>query len=174
MKIPIFEEILLKSSSLEDIHEMVDDSRIGKVPCYINLSAYSSDDLEDVVMNLEQVILENALHPRFPYPLYIITARSVKSLFPSVRSVKELPEHYFKKVKRPNNKELQLLNKLSLKVDKIKNLELYKISQDLKDTADSQKKLYVETKELYFLETLNYLLYEKGLGQKGTKERKNK
>ena len=85
----------------------------------------------------------------------------MRSIFPSVRSVKDLPEHFFKKVKRPNNKELQLLNKLSLKVDKIKNLELYKISQDLKDSANSQKKLYAETKELHFLETLNEMLYVK-------------
>ncbi len=167
MKIPIFEEILLKGPALSDVQEVVEDSRIGKVPCYINLSNYAAADLESVIMNLEQVILENALHPRFPYPLYIITSKSVKSLFPSVRSVKDLPEHYFKKVKRPNNKELQLLNKLSLKVDKIKNLELYKISQDLKDSADAQKKLYVETKELYFLEVLNSMLFEKPTKAKG-------
>ena len=161
MKIPIFEEILLKGASLENLRAVVVDSRIGKVPCYINLSNYSAIDLEDAVINLEQVILESNLHPRFPYPLYIITTRTVRSLFPIVRTVKDLPEHYFKKIKRPSNKELQLLNKLSLKVDKIKNLELYKIVHDLKDSADTQKKLYVETKELYFLEHLNSLMFEK-------------
>lgn len=161
MKIPIFEEILLKGPSMADVQAVVLDSRIGKVPCYINLSNYIAADVETVILNLEQIILEHALHPRFPYPVYIITAKSVRTLFPAVRSVKELPEHYFKKVKRPNNKELQLLNKLSLKVDKIKNLELYKISQNLKESANSQKKLYAQTKELYFLELLNDSLTEK-------------
>ena len=162
MKIPIFEEVLLKGSSVYDIKDVVTESRIGKVPCYINLSSVTkTEETTEIIMNLEQVILESGLHPRFPYPLYIITLKTVNSLFPSVRSVKELPEHYFKKVKRPNNKELQLLNKLSLKVDKIKNLELYKITQELKDSADSQRRLYVETKELFFLETLNHLLFEK-------------
>ncbi len=161
MKIPIFEELLLKGPTLADVNLVVEDSRIGKVPCYINLTNYAPSDLETLVINLEQVILEHALHPRFPYPLYLITAKSIRTILPSVRSVKDLPEHYFKKVKRPNNKELQLLNKLSLKVDKIKNLELYKISQDLKDTSESQRRLYNETKELYFLETLNHQLYEK-------------
>lgn len=161
MKIPIFEEILLKGPSIQDIQYVVEDSRIGKVPCYINLTNYSLDNLQTVLINLEQVILEAALHPRFPYPLYIITTKTVRTLFPTVRSVKDLPEHYFKKVKRPNNKELQLLNKLSLKVDKIKNLQLYKISEELKNSADTQKKLYVETKELHFLEHLNFTLFEK-------------
>lgn len=169
MKIPIFEEILLKGSNLHDIQLVVDDSRIGKVPCYINLTNYAASDLENAVINLEQVILEAALHPRFPYPLYIITTKTVRTLFPTVRSVKDLPEHYFKKVKRPNNKELQLLNKLSLKVDKIKNLQLYKIIQELRDSSDTQRRLYSETKELHFLETLNAALYEKPKAK--TKER---
>lgn len=161
MKIPIFEEILLKGININDLQAVVVDSRIGKVPCYVNLSNYSSDDLETAIINLEQVILDNSIHPRFPYPFYLITTKLVRTIIPSVRSVKDLPEHYFKKVKRPNNKELQLLNKLSLKVDKIKNLELYKISQDLKDSSDSQRKLFLETKELYFLETINQMLFEK-------------
>ena len=169
MKIPIFEEILLKGSRLNDIQSIVDDSRIGKVPCYVNLSNYTLEDLQTTVMNLEQVILDSALHPRFPYPLYIIANKTIKTLFPTVRSVKELPEHYFKKVKRPNNKELQLLNKLSLKVDKIKNLQLYKMTEELKSSADTQKRLYNETKELHFLEQLNFVLYEKVKAK--TKER---
>ncbi len=168
MKIPIFEELLLKGPTLADVKAVVEDSRIGKVPCYINLTNYTGNNLDTLVVNLEQVILECALHPRFPYPLYLITSKSIRTILPTVRTVKELPEHYCKKVKRPNNKELQLLNKLSLKVDKIKNLELYKITSNLKDSTDSQKKLYVETKELYFLETLNHQLFEKNK-TKGTK-----
>jgi hypothetical protein len=169
MKIPIFEEILLKGSALSDIQLVVEDSRIGKVPCYINLTNYTGADLENAIINLEQVILEAALHPRFPYPLYIITTKTVRTLFPTVRSVKDLPEHYFKKVKRPNNKELQLLNKLSLKVDKIKNLQLYKIIQELRDSSDTQRRLYAETKELHFLEVLNSVFYDKPKAK--TKER---
>lgn len=161
MKIPIFEEITIKGTSLEDLHAVLSQSRIGKVPTYINLTTTSSTDLDYLVMNLEQVILDLSLHPRFPYPLYLITTKPVRGLFATVRSVKELPDHYFKKVKRPNNKELQLLNKLALKVDKIKNLELYKIMEDFRDSADDQKLLYAKTKELYFLEQLNQKLFEK-------------
>jgi hypothetical protein len=161
MKIPIFEEVLLKGTGHDDILDVVLDSRIGKVPCYINLSNYSSDDFDLTILNLEQVFLEQSIHPCFPYPVYIIYPKSSRTIIPVVRTVKDLPEHYFKKVKRPNNKELQLLNKLSLKVDKIKFLELYKISQDLKETSISQKDLYRETKELYFLEVLNAKLFEK-------------
>ena len=161
MKIPIFEELLLKGPSIKDLQLIIEDSRIGKVPCYVNLTQYPANELDELIQNLAQVILEACLHPRFPYPFYIITTKSTRSIFPSVRSVKDLPEHYFKKVKRPNNKELQLLNKLSLKVDKIKNLELYNILDSLRDSSDSQRLLYKETKELHFLEVLDSAIFEK-------------
>lgn len=161
MKIPIFEEILLSEMTAEKLRIIVSDSRIGKVPCYLNLTALKKEEIESLIINLEQIILEHSLHPLFPYPLYIVTPYAMNTLFPTVRSVKDLPEHYFKKIKRPNNKELQLLNKLSLKVDKIKNLEIYKIIGDFKRTTEAQRNLYNETKELYFLETLHSKLFEK-------------
>lgn len=161
MKIPIFEEILLNEMTAEKLRIMVSDSRIGKVPCYINLTNLKKDEAENLILNLEQITLEHNLHPLFPYPLYIVSPYPLKSIFPSARTVKDLPEHYFKKVKRPNNKELQLLNKLSLKVDKIKNLELYKIINAFKESTESQRRLYNETKELYFLEMLHSKLFEK-------------
>lgn len=169
MKIPIFEEILLSEMTAEKLRIIVSDSRIGKVPCYLNLSSLKKDEVEGLIINLEQIILDYNLHPLFPYPLYIVSPFFVKTIFPLVRAVKDLPEHYFKKVKRPNNKELQLLNKLSLKVDKIKNLELYKIINDFRRTSYPQRTLYNETKELYFLEMLNSKLLEKE--KKGKAER---
>ena len=160
MKIPIFEEILLSEMTAEKLRIIISDSRIGKVPCYLNLTNLKKEEIDTLILNLEQITLEHNLHPLFPYPLYIVSPIQVKSIFPSVRSVKDLPEHYFKKVKRPNNKELQLLNKLSLKVDKIKNLELYKIINEFRDSTVSQRNLYNETKELYFLENLHSKLFE--------------
>ena len=161
MKIPIYEEILFEELSAEKLRIIVSDSKIGKVPCYLNLSAIKKNEIDNIIINLEQIILENNLHPFFPYPLYIICTVDVESIFPTVRTVKELPEHYFKKIKRPNNKELHLLNKLALKVNKIKNLEIYKILGAFKRTCLSQRNLYNETKELYFLETLNSKIFEK-------------
>jgi len=161
MKIPIFEEILLSDLTVEKLKIIISDSRIGKVPCYINLTELKKEEAEALVLNLEQITLEHNLHPLFPYPLYIVSPVALKTIFPTVRTVKDLPEHYFKKVKRPSNKELQLLNKLSLKVDKIKNLELYKIMGDFKTTSQSQRTLYNASKELYFYETLNAKLLEK-------------
>jgi hypothetical protein len=69
--------------------------------------------------------------------------------------VRDLPEYFFKKIKRPSNKEISLLNKLSIRSDKLRNLGIYKIINELKQSSNNQKKLYSETKRLYFLEKLN-------------------
>lgn len=158
MKIPIFEEIPLEDLNAEQLKIMASASKIGRVPCYINLSQLKKDQLSEIVINLEQLLLENNLHPAFPYPLYLITSQDPKSFIPWVHSVKDLPEYFFKKIKRPSNKEISLLNKLSIRSDKIRNLGTYKIINELKQSSISQKRLYSETKHLYFLEKLNQKL----------------
>jgi hypothetical protein len=159
MKIPIFEEIILKTLTVEELTLFVKDSKIGKVPTYLNLSSLKKPEMDRLIINLEHLILENKIHPLFPYPLYIISTLPITSIFPWARSVKELPEHYFKKIKRPNNKELQLLNKLYLKINKIQNLELYKNVSDFKNSSENQRELYNQTKELYFLENIHDELF---------------
>ena len=161
MKIPVFEEIFFDNYSIDTIIEKLSDSKIGKVPTFINLSAVKKDERNDILLNFKNCFLNLNINPRFPYPCYVIAENLKDDYFPTAQSVKELPDHFFKKVKRPNNKEMQLLNKLSLKVEKIKNLEMNRIMTNLKDTGISQRKLYANTKELYFLEVLNYRLIER-------------
>lgn len=172
MKIPIFEELFFENYELDYIREKLDDSRIGKVPTYINLTNVPKDEQINTVFKFKELFLDLNLNPRFPYPCYLIVDHLEDQYFPTVQSVKELPDHFFKKVKRPNNKELQLLNKLSLKVEKIRNLDMNRIMVDLIQTNNSQKKLYDNTKELYFLEILNYKLIEKEKEKERDKKRK--
>ena len=161
MKIPIFEEINFENFDDEVIIEKLSSSKIAKVPTFINLTELKKNEKEDIILKLKSHFLYLNLSPRFPYPCYLICEKGKDSYFPTCASIKELPDHFFKKVKRPNNKEIQLLNKLALKVEKIKNLDLNRINDELLDTAYSQKKLYQNTKELYFLELLNYKLFER-------------
>lgn len=172
MKIPIFEELFFENFELDYLKEKLLDSRIGKVPTYINLTTLPKEDQNDTVIIIKELFLELNLNPRFPYPCYLILDKNIDLYFPTVATVKELPDHFFKKVKRPNNKELQLLNKLSLKVEKIRNLDMNRIMEDLITTNISQKKLYDNTKELYFLEILNYKLIEKEKAKEKDKKRK--
>ncbi len=154
MKIPIFEEIPIKEMDDDNLRLLISESRIGMVPTYLNLNNLKKEERDLLILKIEQIILEFNIHPLFPYPIYIISSSPVETIFPWVKNVKDLPGHFFKKIKRPNNKELQLLNRLYLKVSKIKNQELYKKISTYRETSVSQKILYAETKELHFLELL--------------------
>jgi hypothetical protein len=160
LKIPIFEELIFENYEIEYLKKRLNVSRVSQVPIYINLTHLKKDQRLQAILNLKSAFLGENLNPRFPYPCYVITEKVPNDYFPQVLSIKELPDHFFKKVKRPNNKELQLLNKLGLKVEKIKNLDMNNLTEQLKETSLSQKKLYQSTKELYFLELLNYKLFE--------------
>jgi hypothetical protein len=154
MKIPIFEEIVISDFSYPSLKLIFENARIGRVPSYINLSTIKKSDLITLIPIFEELLKELKLHPRFPYPTYLICQYGHESQFPIVRSSKYLPEHFFKKVKRPNNKELQLMNKLNLKVLKLNNLEINKIISEFTETCTPQRKLFELSKELYFLETI--------------------
>lgn len=95
MKIPIFEEISLEDLNAEQLKILASASKIGRVPCYINLSQLKKDNVNEIIINLEQLLLENNLHPAFPYPLYLITLYDPNSFIPWVRSVRDLPGIFF-------------------------------------------------------------------------------
>ncbi len=156
MKIPIYEEIILQGNGKQYLSEFVPLSRIGRVPSFINCQKLNRVELINFLDDLEEALKKNKLNPYFPYPLYIISEEiSQYNSIPILKSVKDLPEHFYKKIKRPNNKEMQLLNKLYLRVEKVGNLELAKLFDQLKSISDEQKKMYQSSKELYFLEQLN-------------------
>lgn len=169
MKIPVFEEIIISNFEDEHLFAKFENSRIGQVPSYINLSGLNKADINTYLPLLENVFTKLNLHTKFPYPTYIICQSDIESIFPRVSSIKDLPEHFFKRVKRPNNKELQLLNKLGLKVEKLTNLDKEKIQNQFIDTSFPQRKLYELSKELYFWETLHHHLIEKVEKQENSK-----
>jgi hypothetical protein len=169
MKIPIFEEIIFESFDEEEILEKINDTKIGKVPTFINLNQQNKSDRIDSAILLQKIFVSKNLNPRFPYPCYLIGEIDHDRFFPTAKNIKELPDHFFKKVKRPNNRELQLLNKLALKVEKINYLELNHLIEEFKDTGVSQKRLYFETKELYFYEFLHHKLVEREKAKNGKK-----
>jgi hypothetical protein len=172
MKIPVFEEVIITKFEYEHLKAELADSRIGKVPTFINLITQKKSDLNAIIAELENVFLELKLHARFPYPTYLISHSACESIFPFVVSTQELPDHFFKKVKRPNNKELQLLNKLDLKVDKLSNLDRKKILTQFNETSIPQKKLYNISKELHFLEMIHQQLHDKQSIKQNEKQKK--
>lgn len=161
MKIPVFEEITYEPPSFVSLINTLKHSNVGKVPTFINLLPLNENQTLDFVTKLEDYIFQNNLSPLFPYPIYLVTHFSLKSVFPHVKTKQDLPEFFFTKVKRPGMKDTQLLHKLEMKIEKIKNIRIFEMTDILKENSERQKKLYIMTKQLHFLEFLNQSLKER-------------
>lgn len=161
MKIPIFEEILYEPPSFVSLINTLKHSNVGKLPTYISLLPLNETQTLDFVSRLEDYIFQNNLNPLFPYPIYLVTHFSIKSVFPHVKHKQELPEFFFTKARRPGMKDMQLLHKLEIKIEKIKNIRIFEMTDILKENSQPQRHLYNLSKQLHFLEFINQSLKER-------------
>jgi len=162
MKIPIFEELILKDLSLDCFVEVTIQKNIGKVPYYINLKQHKPEDYAQLLSDLENYFILSNLSPRFPYPVYLLLNEKINHFFPNETDVKNLPQHYFRKVRRPNIKEIHLLQKLFVKIERVHNLNLNQIKDEIDQQRNNHKKLYTQAKKISILESIiNALLHQK-------------
>lgn len=162
MKIPVYEEIILHNFEKKFLLEVLKRTKIGKLPTFINLKNYTAEETYTILDNIDDALLALNIHPLFPYPFYAITDKiSRHNRIPVAKDSKELPEHFYKKVKRPNNKEQQVLNKLQVKVERLANLDINQSIKMLQLNKDEQQLLFDECKELYYLEKMNKRLNKK-------------
>ncbi len=158
MRIPIFEQITLQLSELENLEILQDtlaQSRPGQVPCYIGLWQTPSNRHEELARNVLLALKRLGVGPLFPYPLYIISDQ-LKDFdeLPVVPTVEALPQHFFKKVKRLKNKELALLHKAHPQAQKLVNLDCNNKLAQLQSILKQNRPLYDLSRQLHFYETL--------------------
>ena len=162
MRIPIYEELILKHYTLDYLREKIGECKIGLVPMYTSFHNISEKERPTAALNIEQILKELEIHPKFPYPFYIISETPINSITISVfNKVENLPIHFFKKAKRLKNKELALLNKSTLLAEKVINNDLYAKDEDLLKGYQGQKTLYRASKELNFYEKILFDLDKK-------------
>ena len=161
MRIPIYEELVLDNFSPEYLKEKFKLSKIGALPTYTSLHNVTESERAHVVSTIEVALKDLRKSPLFPYPYYIVSDTPISgSLMSIFSSVDELPTHYFKKSKRLKNKELMLLNKVSVLNETVLNMDLYESQKVIQDSSLDQKKLYTQTKELNFYEQVVYMIQE--------------
>ncbi len=153
MRIPIYEELILDNYSVEGLKETITKSKLGSLPMYSTLHNIPDSDKAIVISNIEIALNDLQRSPYFPYPYYIVTDSYLKSSVIGIfNSVEELPSHYFKKSKRLKNKELMLLNKVSVICEKVSNMPIHNNQKVIYESAAGQRGLYKQTKELNFYE----------------------
>ena len=155
VRVPVFEEIIIPSSDKSMLGQALVRQRVGRQPCYLSLNGLEMAQRQATIDQIEEILQEKSISPRFPYPFFIISDKTVQSSFiPIAKSFDELPQYYQRAIKKLTPKETALLNKVLLLNDKIANLSINKSLKSINDHAESQKKFHDLFKEKSFYERI--------------------
>ena len=151
MKIPIFEEIIAKDISIKGLVYLFSQKKMARQPIYISLHTIAPNQHQMAIDNIGEALLELRVHPHFPFVIYVITKANVKhDTIQISKTLDDLPSHFLKKAKRLKNKEINLLNKLTLIGEMVDNQDIYERCREMKTTFSYHRHLYNLCKEDQF------------------------
>ena len=155
MKQPIYKEIIFEKVDYEYVIEIMNKNPIGRVPLYALTNHFTQEDLELLLNNIKMILIDQKIHPRFPYPFYIVTNKDLEDTFiPIIAEKSQLPAFFTHKLKRLRKKETQTLQKSQILVEKINNLNIPHKHRELLDQIKNSKKLHKKTREYYFYQKI--------------------
>ena len=155
MRVPVYEELIFKSTDVMTVIDTIRKSRVGKGPTYLNMQPYELNQHHEVLSTLIEALKILKLSAYFPYPLYIISQHRLSDVdLPFLDDEKSLPAHFHNKIKRLNSRELDLSHKISTLTDRISNQPVETRRKELKKTMVQQRHLFHLTKEQAFYENV--------------------
>lgn len=142
MELPLFEEINFIKWDVISIKKVLERSKVGKCPCYTVLPEASLKDSEIFITDLEEALKTTFIHPKFPYPYYLVTPLPIKSdFFPLIEKEEYLPRFFSINKKAPSVRESELLTRINILRDKIKATSLYREAAVTKEYSSKAKRL---------------------------------
>ncbi len=143
MKLPLFDELKIKNFEVESLCDRFKRSKVGESPYFIEID-HADDSAEIIISNIEKALRTIGVHPSIPYPTVVITKANLN--YGGGVQVFKNSEHitkYFNSLKsrRLKGKEIGLLNKVDALVQKIINLDTYKILDNFNQKIGNQRQL---------------------------------
>ena len=165
MKTPILEEFKLKSIDKVEIKANLKHYRVGHKPVYLDASRLKRDRLIKLLGLLSNVMEEENLSPKFPYPFYIISdIEDIWTKFPIFKSIEELPSYYQFEATRPTTKEQKILDFIDISASNIRNEDVQLCLDEFSRTISSQRIIKSLAKEGSKLEKILKILEEEAKG----------
>ena len=101
MKIPIFEEVIVKDLSVKAIVYLFSQKKMGKQPIYISLHSIAPNQHQLAIDNIGEALSELRVHPHFPFVIYAISKLDVShETIQIAKTLDDLPSHFLKRAKR--------------------------------------------------------------------------
>lgn len=166
MSLPIYQTIPLKSTSLEDLNNILKSELNLRHPVVINLKALDLDQQRDFIGLIENYFVTHNLSYKFPYPIFIVSnhEKSITNL-PLVNSSDELPKFFSARDTKMNVKESHLAGKNKLLQLEVRNSDPSTNEQIIENYAESHRKIFeLETERRFYRTILNRMLKAKTNG----------
>jgi hypothetical protein len=164
MGLPVYKEIAMHTLNISEIEKIIQTNAERNSPIVVNLLPLNL--LQNKALQMfETIITKNKFSFYFPYCFYFISnVENYRGSLSVFKSIYDLPSFFKGKDKMPNVKEAHLLNKIDLKVKKIKYIAETQIENSTNIDAGSllQKDLFILSLEGNYLEQIKNHLDKQG------------
>jgi hypothetical protein len=159
MSLPVYQVIQVKTSSLEDLNEILKKDMNLRHPVVMNLLALDLDSQREFIGLIENFFVSENISFKFPYAVYLVTVHEPSiSLMPVVPSMDKLPKFFQQKEGRMNVKESHLAGRNKLLQQEVANADSTLHQSEVRSYTLFHRRIFELEKERDFcLELLNRL-----------------
>lgn len=151
MSLPVYQVIKVKTSSLEDLNDILKKEMSLRNPVAINLLALDEDAQREFIGLIENYFVSENISFKFPYAVYLISVHEPSiSMMPVVSQASKLPKFYQQKEGRMNLKESHLADRNRLLQQEVSNADSSLHQSEVRSYALFHKRIYEHQRERDF------------------------
>jgi hypothetical protein len=161
LKLPVLHKVEIEKFELGAVLTALKKEYAGEVPCVITLELEDIGEIKDALEIIVIALSTLNIHPRFPYPLYIITDKIQHH--PDlclIKKAEDIPEHFVKRLKKIKGREQALLNKTQTILERIQNHPVSEEHEYIKHYFHGRRELKDLSHQVYFFERILKKLQE--------------
>jgi hypothetical protein len=151
MSLPVYQVIQLKTSSLEDLNELLKKDMNLRHPVVLNLLALDLDSQREFIGLIENFFVSENISFKFPYAVYLVSVHEPSiSLMPIVPTMGKLPKFFQQKEGRMNVKESHLVGRNKLLQQEVANADSTLHQSEVRSYALFHRRIFELEKERDF------------------------
>ena len=159
MPVPIYNYIVIKFDHKSAVFEQLSNLRFGKLPYLFDVT--NVEDEQSAISFIDEFIDQYNVSI-FPYPVYIISNfLNCSTRIETFSSIFDCPQFFNISFRKISKNEQVLLDRLELKIEKLKQLKDSSYFKNISDYAKEHKKIHQLTQESIYLESILHKLESK-------------
>lgn len=151
MSLPLYQQLNLKSASLDDLRSVLHRDMNLKHPVVMNTKNLDLDQQREVIGLIENFFMSNDLSFKYPYPLYILSDHEPSiTKIPLFSDPSLLPKFFNARDTKMNVKESHLAGKNKLLQQEVKNSDASAVSGQIENYGETHRLIHQNEKERQF------------------------